>query len=418
MGTRYQRPFEVASTVTDPLEALVRAGAREMLQRALEEEVRAFLGRGRYERRPEFRGYRNGSHPEREIGTGLGSVAVEVPRVRDVPEAVAAGGFHSQVVERSQRRSHEQQVLFSRLYLEGLSSGDFEPVFRELLGEAAPLSESTILRLRASWEAEYVVWCARRLDEHRYAYVWFDGIYVGCGQEREKTVLLCVLGAREDGTKELLALEEGYRESTASWSGVLRSLRERGLRAPLLAVGDGALGAWAALDEVFPETRRQRCWNHRVLNVQDQVPRRLQQEVRSRLREVWEAESREECELRRDLVVAWLRGEGQERAAETVLRDWEDFVTFYDFPREHWLHLRTSNAIESVFAGVRLRTRVAKRMQRRENALYLVFKVIQRLGQNWRALNGGRTVMTLVLAGERFKDGVLIRTPGTEGQAA
>jgi transposase-like protein len=261
MGTRYQRTVEVASVVRGSLEEVVWAGAQEMLRQALEAEVQRFLRRGRYERSQEFRGYRNGSHPERAIGTGLGSVSVRVPRVRDVPEEVAAEGFRSRVVERYQRRSQQQQVLFSRLYLEGLSSGDFEPVFRELLGEQAPLSESTILRLREAWEQEYQAWRERRLDEHRYAYVWFDGIYVGCGQERQKTVLLCVLGAREDGTKELLALEEGYRESTASWSGVLRSLRERGFEAPLLGSGDGALGAWAALDEVFPETRHQRCWN-------------------------------------------------------------------------------------------------------------------------------------------------------------
>jgi putative transposase len=418
MGTRYQTRFEGASTVKDALEEMAREGARSMLQRALEEEVAAFLGRERYERGGEFRGYRNGSHPERTIGTGMGSVAVRVPRVREVPEALAAAGYQSQLVQRYQRRSHQQQRLFSQLYLEGLSSGDFEPVFRQLLGEDAPLSESSMLRLRGEWEQEYRAFRLRPLRAQRYAYLWFDGIYVGCGQEREKTVLLCVLGAREDGQKELLALEEGYRESTASWSEVLRSLRERGLRDPLLGVGDGALGAWAALDEVYPETRRQRCWNHRVMNIQDQVPKRLQAEVRTRLRELWEAESRVECERRRDLVVAWLREEGQERAAQTVLRDWDDFVSFYDFPREHWLHLRTSNAIESVFAGVRLRTRVAKRMQRRENALYLVFKVIERLGQNWRALNGGQTVMTLVLAGEVFKDGVLQREHGSEGQAA
>jgi putative transposase len=299
-----------------------------------------------------------------------------------------------------------------------LSSGDFEPVFRELLGEGAPLSESTILRLKAGWEQEYRVWRERRLEEHRYAYVWLDGVYIGCGQEREKTVLLCVLGARDDGTKELLAMEEGYRESTASWCEVLRSLRDRGLRAPLLAVGDGGLGAWAALGEVFPETRHQRCWNHRAMNVQDQLPKRLQGEVRSELRQLWEAPTREECEARRDLLVARLRELGQERAAETILRDWEDFVTFYDFPREHWSHLRTSNAIESVFAGVRLRTRVAKHMQRRENALYLVFKVVERLGQNWRSLNGGQTLMTLVLAGERFADGIFQRQEDRIGNAA
>jgi putative transposase len=237
--------------------------------------------------------------------------------------------------------------------------------------------------------------------------------YLGCGQEREKTVLLCVIGAAEDGTKELLALTEGYRESTSSWQGVLRSLRDRGLVAPLLAMGDGGLGAWAALSEVFPSTRHQRCWNHRVLNLQDQLPKRLQGEARQELRALWEAPTRVECETRRDQYVAKLWKQGQDAAAATVLRNWEDFVAFYDFPQEHWLHLRTTNAIESVFAGVRLRTNVAKRMGKRENALYLVFKLVRRLGQNWRALNGGRTVMTLVLAGRRFQDGIL---QGKEGQ--
>jgi transposase-like protein len=178
-------------------------------------------------------------------------------------------------------------------------------------------------------------------------------------------------------------------------------------------MGDGGLGAWAALTEVFPSTRHQRCWNHRVLNVQDQLPKRLQAAARKELRALWEAPSRSECESRRDQYVAKLRGQGQEAAAATVLRDWKDFVAFYDFPQEHWLHLRTTNAIESVFAGVRLRTDVAKRMGKRENALYLVFKLVDRLGQNWRALNGGRTVMSLVLAGRRFTDGIL---EGTEEQ--
>ena len=182
---------------------------------------------------------------------------------------------------------------------------------------------------------------------------------MGCGQEREKTVLLCVLGAAADGTKELLALVEGYRESTASWRELLRSLRDRGMASPLLAMGDGGLGAWAALREVFPSTRHQRCWNHRALNVQDQLPKRLQGEARRELRALWEAPTRLECDACRDQYVAQLRAQGQAAAATTVLRDWEDFVAFYDFPQEHWLHLRTTNAIESVFAGVRLRTNVA-----------------------------------------------------------
>lgn len=393
--------------VGDALEDLVRRGAQEMLRRALEEEVDAFLERGRHERSMTFRGYRNGHAPERSVGSGLGAVVVKAPRVRDVPPAVAPGGYRSAILPRYQRRSQTQCRLFAQLYLEGLSSGDFEPVFRVLLGEDAALSASTILRLKDTWKAEYEAWKQRPLDEHRYAYVWFDGIYVGCGQEREKTVLLCVLGAREDGTKELLALEEGYRESTASWQGVLRSLRERGMAPAHLGIGDGGLGAWAALAAVFPTTRHQRCWNHRAMNVQDQLPKRLQGEARTELRALWEAPTRAECEARRDIYVAKLRAQKQEAAAATVLRDWADFVTFYDFPQEHWLHLRTTNAIESVFSGVRLRTNVAKRMGKRENALYLVFKIVKRLGQNWRALNGGRTLMTLVLEGRRFIDGVL-----------
>ena len=393
--------------VGEALEELVRRGAQEMLRRALEEEVDAFLGRGRHERSGRFRGYRNGHAPERSVGSGLGTVVVKAPRVRDVPPEVAPEGYHSAILPRYQRRTQAQCRLFAQLYLESLSSGDFEPVFRALLGEDAPLSASTILRLKDTWKAEYEAWKRRPLDGHSYAYLWFDGIYLGCGQEREKTVLLAVLGAREDGTKELLALEEGYRESTASWQAVLRSLRDRGMTPALLAVGDGALGAWAALADVFPSTRHQRCWNHRVLNVQDRLPKRLQAAARTELRALWEAPTRAECEARRDGYVARLQAQGQEAAAATLLRDWDDVVTLYDFPQEHWLHLRTTNAIESVFAGVRLRTDVAKRMGRRENALYLVFKIVERLGQNWRALNGGRTLMTLVLEGRRFIDGVL-----------
>lgn len=419
MGTPYQnrrgntnRPLAAEghrpiTEVSEALEDLVRWGAQEMLRQALEEEVEAFLGRGRYRREGPFRGYRNGYAPDRTVGSGLGTVRVRAPRVRDVPPEVAAEGYRSAILPRYQRRTQAQCRLFAQLYLEGLSSGDFEPVFRALLGEEAPLSVSTILRLKDAWKAEYEAWKQRPLGECRYAYVWVDGVYVGCGQEREKTVLLCVLGAAEDGTKELLALEEGYRESTASWQGVLRSLRDRGMAAPLLAVGDGCLGAWAALREVFPQTRHQRCWNHRVLNVQDQLPKRLQPQARQELRALWEAPTRADCAMRRDRYVVKLRGQGQEAAAATVLRDWEDFVAFYDFPQEHWLHLRTTNAIESVFAGVRLRTDVAKRMGKRENAVYLVFKIVERLGQNWRALNGGRTVTSLVLAGRRFIDGVL-----------
>jgi transposase-like protein len=221
-----------------------------------------------------------------------------------------------------------------------------------------------------------------------------------------------VIGAREDGRKELLAMELGYRESAESWAGVLRGLRERGLEVPpLLAVGDGALGLRAGLREVYPTTRHQRCWNHKGINVVDRLPKRLQPEARARIAGIWGSLTRADAERARDLTVAWLRGRGQADAATTLLRDWDDPVTYYDFPAEDWRHLRTSNAIESVFAGVRLRTTVAKRAPNRENALYLVYKIVQRLAGSWRQLNGGATVMTLLLTGARFRDGILVEHP-------
>jgi len=320
-----------------------------MLAAALEEEVADFLGRDRYKRGKRFLGYRNGHLPSRELTVGVSAVEVRVPRVAQVPTEVAPDGFHSQVVHRYERASASTQALFARLYLEGLATGDFEPVFRELVGETTALSPTTIVRLKGRWADEYATWKRRPLA-HQYAYIWADGVYLGVGAEAEKSALLCIVGVREDGTKELLALELGYRESTASWQDVLRSLRDRGLAAPLLAVGDGGLGLWAALDEVFPQTEHQRCWNHRVLNLQDKLPRRLQPEARRQLHAMWTADTRAECERLRDAYVAELRTAGQAPAAETLLRDWEDFAVFYHYPKEHWIHLRTSNPVESIFA--------------------------------------------------------------------
>jgi transposase-like protein len=403
------------------LEALVREGARRMLAAALEEEVTAFLGRARHERHERgkpFRGYRNGHLPPREVTVGVSAVEVRVPRVAKVPADVAAGGFQSQVVRRYERASATTQALFARLYLEGLATGDFEPVFRELVGETTALSATAIVRLKERWAGEYAQWKRRSLADHQYAYLWADGVYLGIGDDDEKTALLTVIGAREDGTKELLALELGYRESTLSWQELLRDLRERGLRAPLLAIGDGGLGLWAALDEVFPTTEHQRCWNHRVLNVQDKLPKRLHAEARRRLHAMWTAETQAECERLRDDYVTELRAAGQGPAAQTLLRDWDDFVRFYHYPKEHWVHLRTSNPVESIFAGVRLRTNAAKRMRRREAALYLVFKVIERLSGNWRALNGGQNLMALVLEGCIFTDGIREVRDGLREEAA
>jgi putative transposase len=409
--TSYQkkRGKDQRNEVQEALEICVQEGARRMLAVALDEEVSVFLGRHRYERGKAFRGYRNGYHPARELTVGLGPVEVRVPRVADVPAEVAPEGFQSQVVRRYERASQTTQRLFARLYLEGLATGDFEPVFRELVGETTALSASAVVKLKERWAEEYKAWCRRPLWEHQYAYIWADGIYLGAGMEKEKTALQCILGAREDGEKELLAMESGYRESTESWAGVLRELRSRGLQAPLVAVGDGALGLWAALDEVFPTTEHERCWNHRVLNVQAKLPKRMQPEARRRLREIAYTETQAACEELRDRYVTDLRSADQNSAAETVLRDWEEFVTFYHYPKEHWIHLRTSNPMESIFGGVRLRTNAAKRLRRRDNALYLVFKVVERLSGSWRTLNGGGNLMALVLAGCRFKDGLMQR---------
>jgi transposase-like protein len=405
---------EAPEAVNRTLEELAKEGARRMLERALAVEVDEFLGRHRYERRLlAEQGYRNGYGRPRPVAVGTWPIEVKAPRIRDLPPDTPP--FYSAILPRRRMLSPETQRLFARLYLEGLSSGDFEPAFRELLGERAPLSSSTILRLKEEWGSEYAAWRVRPLTR-RYAFLWADGIYLGVGSEPEHSCLLVIVGAREDGRKELLAMELGYRESAASWIEVLRALRDRGLTAPLLACGDGALGLWAALSEIFPDTRHQRCWNHRVLNIVDKVPKRLVPEVRRKLREVWDAPSRAECELRRDDLARWLHAHGQDGAAETLLRDWDDFTAFYDFPAEHWVHIRTSNPIESVFAGVRLRTDVTKRMGRRENALYLVFKIAQRLEQSWRPLNGGVTIMSLLLGGARFVDGVYV--PRQEVSAA
>jgi len=335
-------------------------------------------------------------------------VPVRQPRVSDLPEG--SEPFASAILPRRRYLSMETQRLFARLYLEGLSSGDFEPAFRQLMGEEATLSASTIIRLKTEWQAEYETFRSRPITS-RYAYIWCDGVYLGAGLEKEHSCLLVVIGAREDGRKELLAMELGYRESTESWAAVMRGLADRGMKAPLLAVGDGALGLWAAIREVFPDTAHQRCWNHKAINVIDKLPKRLQAEARRRLQGIWGAPTRAGAEQQRDSTVTWLREGGQADAAATLLRELDDLVALYDYPAEHHIHLRTSNVVESIFAGVRLRTTVAKRARVRENAHYLVFKIVERRAGNWRQLNGGATIITLLLAGAVFRDGVLVEHP-------
>ena len=363
------------------------------------------LGRDPWERSDDFRGHRNGYGRKRTVAIGTWAVPVRQPRVSDEPEGTPK--FKSKVLPPRTRMSMETQRLFARLYLEGLSTGDFEPVFRQLLGETAPLSPNTIVRLKEEWEDEYRAWKARSLKDEFFVYVWMDGIYIAAGIEDEKSCLLTLVGARSDGTKELIAMELGYRESEASWGEVFRGLRERGLRCPVLFIGDGNLGAWKGLGEIYPEARRQRCLNHRATRVLDKLPTRMEADTSTRLSELYSAPTKAAAERIRDDLVGWLRIERQVPAADTVFRDWDDFVTFYDFPADHWIHLRTTNPIESVFAGVRIRTDAAKRMRQRENALYLVYKIVRRLSFSWRALNGGPNLMAMVVAGQVFRDGEL-----------
>jgi len=386
------------------LDRLARQGAQQILMKALNREVVAFLERGRYKRNENFKGYRNGSGKLRKVAVGLGHVELRAPRVSDVPEEV--GEFRSRILDRYQRMSKTTRDLLLQLYLEGLSSGDFEPVFRHLLGETAPLSSTSIIQMKEEWQGEYDAWQKRPLEKC-YAYSWADGIYLAAGPKDDTTAMLVVVGVNEHGEKELLAIREGHRESKESWSEVLRDLKARGVEVLGLLAGDGHLGIWSALHEVFPETKEQGCWNHKAMNVVDKLPKRLQEEAQMELRNIWRAPTREECAARAQTFAKKLRLMKQESAAESLLRNFDRMTTFYDFPKEHWVHLRTTNVIESVFHGVRLRTNVTKRMKSARTALYLVFKVIQRLSQRWRTINKP-VLVKLILEGAVFKNGIQV----------
>ena len=409
---RHEYTTDNPSKETSPLEQLLREHAQVMLAATLDEEVNGFLERCKYQRTGNRRSYRNGYLPERSIGVGMAHVPVKVPRVRGLPEGLE---FTSQHVRKYERQSPEQQRLLVQLYVEGLSSGDFEPVFRAFVDETAGLSASSIGRLKEVWESEYNAWRTSPLKEW-YPYIYAEGIYLRAGKEHEKTAMLVIIGVNVDGEKELLALEMGYRESIQSWRDVLNALRYRGMsKAPLLSISDGGLGWWGALAEVYPSTRRQRCWNHRTLNVIDAIPKRLQKDARGEVREIWSAQTKDQCLERRDRYCTHLRTQGQEKAAACLERDWDDFVAFFDFPQEHWTHLRTTNPIESIHAGVRNRTKIAKRMNTRENAMYLVFKVVMRLSTNWRGINAPNQLQ-LPIACHTFTNGKLKLPPSPESK--
>jgi transposase-like protein len=322
--------------------------------------------------------------------------------------------FESRILPMFKRRTKEIGEILPELYLHGLSTGDFELALRGLLGDGAPLSASSIQRLKSKWEVEYEAWRSEDLSGLEPVYLWADGVYVKAGLSKDKAALLVIVAGLKDGTKRVLAVESGYRESIASWAGVLRSLRDRGLPAPCLLVADGNLGIWGALAEVWPEAREQRCWNHKIANVLDSLPKRVQPKAKEYLCKIPYAESRAECERLKEQFGERF-GIDYPKAWATLEKDWERMVTFYDFPKEHWRHIRTTNIVESPFSAVRLRTGAARRFKKVANATALIWKVLMVTEKRFRKLNAPH-LLSEVYEGMKYKDG--IRVPFVEGKAA
>jgi putative transposase len=393
------------------LDELAREGARRMIAAALEAEVGEYVERFADERHEDGRRLvvRNGRARERKVTVGSGTVAIQAPRVNDRrvdPESGERRRFSSRILPAYARRSPKVDDVLPVLYLRGLSTGDFRPALEQLLGEdAAGLSPSTISRLCKDWQAEHARFRERSLRFHRYAYLFVDGVHVSVRLgEDDRLCLLVVIGVREDGVKELLAVEDGYRESTESWAAVMRDLKDRGLNEPRLVIGDGALGIWAALRDVFPAARKQTCWVHKIARVLDALPKRLQPRAKGMLHEIMEAPSRADARA----ALERFRDEFDAKYPKAVAkldRDWAALTAFYDLPAEHWRHLRTSNAIESSFATVKLRTRVTKGAGSKKAALAMAYKLLDAAQQRWRRFNGHELVAD-VLAGATFKDGI------------
>ena len=398
-------------TFTDLLTEILRNGARALLTQAVEAEVADFLGRyadfktegGRQ------RVVRHGHLPEREIMTGIGPVAVRQPRVRD--REAAGGGrirFSPSILPPYARRTKSLEVLIPILYLKGVSTGDFGEALAALLGQdAGGLSASSIARLKEAWVDEHARWLARDLSAKRYVYVWADGIYVQARLEDDAQCLLVIIGATAEGKKELVGLADGIRESAQSWKELLLDLKRHGLTiSPQLAVADGALGFWKAIDEVWPKTRGQRCWVHKTANVLNKLPKSLQTKAKRALQDIWMAPTRTDAEAAFDGFIERY-GVKYDKAVECLSKDREPLLAFYDFPAEHWRHLRTSNPIESTFATVRHRTVRSRGCLSNKTALAMIFKLAQAAEKSWHRLRGHDQLPKVIL-GVKFNDGIEI----------
>jgi transposase-like protein len=397
-------------TFQDSLTEILRSGARKLIAEAVESEFDCFMakhedlidGEGRR------RIVRNGSMPERKILTSLGSVPVQVPRSKDrsVGKAARKIRFTSAILPPYLRKTRTLNELLPWLYLKGVSTGDFSEALAVLVGkEAAGLSASTISRLKETWQEELQRWEQRSLKGKRYVYFWVDGVHFGARLEKDNQCILVVIGATADGTKELIAITDGYRESEQSWLALLLDLKRRGLtQGPKLAIGDGALGFWKALPQAYGETRRQRCWVHKTGNILDKLPKGLQKKAKHDIQQIWMAETKVESEKSFDYFLK-AYGAKYPKATSCLEKDRDVLLTFYDFPAEHWVHIRTTNPIESTFATVRLRTAKTRGSLSRETMLTMVFKLCLSTQQRWRKLNGQKQLAE-VIEGINFVDGI------------
>jgi putative transposase len=351
---------------------------------------------------------RNGFLPEREIVTGIGRIEVQQPRVRDRRPAGEAEAFSSKILPPYLRKTKSVEELIPWLYLKGISTGDFSEALKALVGPDCPgLSATTVTRLKGVWEQEFQEWNQRSLIGKQYVYVWADGVHFNIRLEEDRQCILVLMGATAEGKKELIAVVDGFRESEQSWKGLLLDVKARGLvLAPKLAIGDGALGFWKALKQVYPKTREQRCWVHKTANILDNLPKRLQPEAKGKLHEIWMADTRERAHQAFDLFLRTYEAK-YPKAVECLKKDREALLAFYDFPAEHWGHLRTTNPIESTFATVRLRTTRTKGCGSRLACLTMVYKLMQSAAKRWRLLNGSHFLVE-VLKGTAFTDGILV----------
>ena len=396
------------------LDEIVRDGARQMLAAALQAEVADYIARhaGEVDEHGHRLVVRNGYHAEREVITAAGAIAVKAPRVNDKrtdPDTGERKRFSSAILPAWARKSAEVSEVLPLLYLHGLSTSDFGPALEQFLGSGAGLSPASITRLTAQWQDEAAAFGKRDLSQVDYVYLWVDGIHLKVRLEQEKLCLLVMLGVRADGQKELVALTDGYRESTESWADLLRDCRRRGMRAPVLAVGDGALGFWKALREVFPETREQRCWFHKQANVLAALPKSAHPGALAAMKDIYNAEDIDKAQL---AIAAFARDYRAKypKAVAKITDDADVLLEYYRYPAEHWVHLRTTNPIESTFATVRLRTKVTKGPGSRAAGMAMAYKLIEAAQSRWRAVNAPHLV-ALVRAGALFHKGKLLERP-------